>query len=135
MGVGGARPEPPPIGKIVTVKGGLANGIIESENQKAVAIQKLPRTTNAVLKHNAAGVLGLSGPNTFYLTLKKNTGLDRKYAAIGSVIAGAGALPEIKATETIRSVRIVRVGQAARDFKTDDAAFKALMDRLTTKKR
>jgi carboxypeptidase Q len=134
MGFGGARPEPPPIGKFLTVKSGLANGIVESENQKAVALLKLPKTTNAVLKHDGAGVLGLSGPNTFYLTLQKNAGLDKKYAAIGKVVAGASVVLDIKAADAIRSVRIVRVGQAARDFKTDDEAFKVLMDKTTKKK-
>jgi cyclophilin family peptidyl-prolyl cis-trans isomerase len=134
MGMGGPRQEPPPIGKFVTVKGGLVNGIVESETQKAVAIAKLPKTTNAALKHDAAGVLGASGPNTFYLTLKKNSGLDKKNAAIGKVVAGASVLSEIKATDAIRSVRIVRVGQAARDFKTDDDGFKALLDKVTKKK-
>lgn len=127
MGMGGARPEPPPIGKFVTVKGGLVNGLIESETQKAVALAKLPKTTNAAIKHDAAGILGVSGPNTFYLTLKKDSGLDRKHAAIGKIVAGASVLTEIKPTDAIRNVRIVRVGQAARDFKTDDDAFKALM--------
>ena len=43
-------------------------------------------------------------------------------------------LPELKATDAIRNVRIVRVGQAARDFKTDDDAFKALMEKARKKK-
>jgi cyclophilin family peptidyl-prolyl cis-trans isomerase len=80
-----------------------------------------------VLKHDAAGVLGLSGPNTFYLTLQKKPGLNRKSAALGSVIAGLSNLKELKKGDAIRSIRITRVGQAARDFKTDDEAFKKLM--------
>ena len=36
-------------------------------------------------------------------------------------------LQGLKAGEPIRSIRITRVGQAARDFKTDDEAFKTLM--------
>ncbi|MDO8834289.1 MAG: M20/M25/M40 family metallo-hydrolase, partial [Vicinamibacterales bacterium] len=133
MGVGGARPEPPPIGTFVTVKGGLVSGLIESETQKSVALARLPRTMNAALKHDAAGILGVSGPNTFYLTLQKNSGLDRKHAAIGKIIAGASALAGIKPADAIRNVRIVRVGQAARDFKTDDDAFKALTEKAGKK--
>lgn len=134
MGFGGPRPEPPPIGKCVTVKGGLVNAIVESEQQKAVAIPKLPKTRNTALKHDGAGVLGMSRPNTFYLTLKQNGGLDGKFAAIGKVIAGSGYLAGFKPADVIRSVRIVRVGAAARDFKTDDDAFKALMEKATKKK-
>jgi cyclophilin family peptidyl-prolyl cis-trans isomerase len=131
MGFGGpgARPEPPPIGQILDIKGGLANMVIASDNQKAVAIPKLPKTINAALKHDASGILGLSGPNTFYLTLKMNSGLDKKYAALGRVIAGLSQLEGLKKGDAIRSIRITRVGQAARDFKTDDDAFKKVMEK------
>jgi hypothetical protein len=44
------------------------------------------------------------------------------------VIAGADLLQGLKKGDQIRSVRITRVGQAARDFKTDDEAFKKQMD-------
>jgi len=130
MGFGGpgARPEPPPIGQVLDIKGGLANLVIASDTQKSVAIAKLPKTTNAALKHNARGILGLSGPNTFYLTLQKNPGLDKKSAALGTVIAGLSQLESLKKGDAIRSIRITRVGQAARDFKTDDDAFKKLME-------
>jgi len=129
MGFGGpgGRPEPPPIGQVLDIKGGLANMVVASDIQKSVAIAKLPKTTNAVLKHDILGILGLSGPNTFYMTLKKNNGLDKKYAALGKVIAGLSQLEGLKKGDAIRSIRITRVGQAARDFKTDDEAFKKLM--------
>jgi carboxypeptidase Q len=129
MGFGGpARPEPPPIGQVLDIKGGLATIQIVSDVQKSVAVPKLPKTTNKALKHDTAGVLGLSGPNTFYLTLQKKGGLDGKYAALGKVIAGADRLPGLKQGDAIRSIRITRVGQAARDFKADDEAFKKLME-------
>jgi cyclophilin family peptidyl-prolyl cis-trans isomerase len=129
MGFGGpARPEPPPIGQVLDIKGGLATMQIVSDVQKTVAVPKLPKTTNKAVKHDAAGILGLSGPNTFYLTLQKKGGLDGKYAALGKVIAGADRLPGLKKGDAIRSIRITRVGQAARDFKADDEAFKKLME-------
>jgi hypothetical protein len=124
-GRGGA--EAPPIGQVLDVKGGLATMQIVSDVQKSVAVPKLPKTTNKALRHDAAGVLGLSGPNTFYLTLQKKGGLDGRYAALGKVIAGADLLQGLKKGEPIRAVRITRVGQAARDFKTDDEAFGKLM--------
>ena len=132
-GPGGQRPEGPPIGRIVEVKGGLASGVITSEVQRSVAVPRLPRTTNRALKHDGAGILGVSSPNTFYMTLRKDTGLDRKYTAIGKVIAGLGLLPEVKKGDAIRSIRIIRVGQAARDFKTDDEAFKRLLEQARQK--
>jgi cyclophilin family peptidyl-prolyl cis-trans isomerase len=128
MGFGGpARPEPPPIGQVLDVKGGLVTMQIVSDVQKTVAVPKLPKTTNKALKHDAAGVIGLSGPNTFYLTLQKKGGLDGKYPALGKVIAGLSHLQGLTKSEPIRAVRITRVGQAARDFKTDDEAFGKLM--------
>ena len=127
MGGPGQRAEIPPIGT-VDVKGGLINGLVVSEVQKSVAIPSLAMSANAALKHDAAGILGVSAPNAFYLTLRKNAGLDKKYTAIGKTIAGLDLLPAVKKGDAIRSIRIVRVGQAARDFKTDDEAFKKLLE-------
>ncbi len=118
----------PPIGSVVDIRSGVVSGVIVSDIQKSVAVAKLPRALNPALKHDAPGVLGVSGPNQFYLTLQKAPGFDRKFTAIGKVVAGLDALPEIKKGDPIRSIRITRVGQAARDFKTDDEAFKALME-------
>jgi hypothetical protein len=129
----GGQPEAPPIGKVDVVKGQI-QGVISSPTQKAVAVPSLPRATNAVLKHDTMGVVGVSAPNAFYITLEKNPGLDKKYTAIGKVVAGLGALKDIKKADPIRNIRITRVGQAARDFKTDDAAFKKLVESTTKKK-
>jgi len=124
---GGARPEIPPIGK-VDLRDGLIAGLVVSDVQKTVAIPSLPLAANAALKHDAAGILGVSGPNAFYLTLQKRAGLDKKATAIGRTIAGFDLLKKVKKGEAIRSIRIVRVGQAARDFKTDDEAFQKLLE-------
>jgi hypothetical protein len=43
------------------------------------------------------------------------------------VIAGKDQLAGLKKGDAIRSIRITRVGQAARDFRTDDEAFGKLM--------
>jgi hypothetical protein len=126
-GPGGQRPAIPPIGA-VDVREKQIKGLIASEVQKSVALPSLPMAINAALKHDAAGILGVSGPNAFYLTLQKNSGLDKKYTAIGKTIAGLDLLRTVKKGDAIRSIRIVRVGQAARDFKTDDEAFKKLLE-------
>jgi hypothetical protein len=125
-GPGGARPTIPPLGT-VEPRGGLISGLIVSDVQKSVAIPSLPMSPNGALKHDAAGILGVSGPNAFYLTLRKSAGLDKKFTAIGKTIAGLDWLKKVKKGDAIRSIRIVRVGQAARDFKTDDEAFKKLL--------
>ena len=61
----GPRPEIPPIGKI-DLRDGLIVGLVVSDVQKSVAVPKLPLSRNAALKNDAAGVLGVSGPNAFY---------------------------------------------------------------------
>jgi carboxypeptidase Q len=122
----GPRPEAPPIGNI-DVRGGVVAGTIVSDVQKSVAVPALPLAPNAAIKHDAAGVLGVTGPNAFHLTLGKRAGLDKTATAIGRTIAGLDLLKTLKKGEAIRSIRIVRVGQAARDFKTDDEAFNKLL--------
>ena len=124
---GQPRPEVPPIGSF-DMGDKIIKGVVVSEIQKSVAVASLPLTPNPSLKHDAAGVLGVSGPNTFYLTLQKNAGLDATSTAIGKTIAGLDLLAKLNKGDAIRSIRIVRVGQAARDFKTDDEAFKKLLE-------
>jgi hypothetical protein len=124
---GGQRQEPPPIGK-VDLRGGVVAATIVSDVQKSVAVPSLPIAANAALKHDAAGVLGVTGPNAFHLTLGKRAGLDKTSTAIGRVIAGLDLLKAVKKGDPIRSIRIVRVGEAARDFKTDDETFNKLLE-------
>ena len=113
----------------IDVRDGVVAGLVVSDVQKSVAIPALPLSRNAALKNDVAGVLGVTGPNAFYLTLRKRAGLDKTATAIGKTIAGLDLLKTLKKGDAIRSIRIVRVGDAARDFKTDDEAFKKLLER------
>ncbi len=124
---GGPRQEPPPIGR-VDLRGGVIAATVVSEVQKSVAVPALPLAPNAAIKHDAAGVLGVTGPNAFHLTLGRRAGLDKTATAIGRTIAGLDLLGTVKKGDAIRSIRIVRVGEAARDFKTDDEAFNKLLE-------
>jgi carboxypeptidase Q len=127
MGPGMRRPEIPPIGK-VEVKSGLITGLVVSDVQKTVAVPSLPLTPNTAVKNDGPGVLSLTGPNAFALTLRARPGLDRTATALGRTIAGLDLLKAVKAGDPIRSIRILRVGQAARDFQTDDEAFRKMME-------
>jgi hypothetical protein len=49
-------------------------------------------------------------------------------------MAGEALLKDLKKGYRIRAVRIIRAGQAARDFKTDDEAFAKLMQEATKKR-
>ncbi|MBM3312548.1 MAG: hypothetical protein FJY80_13700 [Candidatus Aminicenantes bacterium] len=128
-GMTGPRPEPVPMGRILEVKDGVASVLVVSDLQKSVAGVSLPKTTNPALKHDGPGVLGMSYENRFYLTLKKAPGLDGRSPAIGRLVAGANVLKKLKKDDPVRSVRIIRVGPAAREFKTDNATFKKLLEK------
>lgn len=130
----GGQPTLPPIGTIDVAKGQI-RAVVASDVQKSVAVPALPKTANAVLKHDEAGVVGVSAPNAFYVTLQRDTALDKKFTAIGTVMAGLDVLQDIKKGDTIQTIRITRVGQAARDFKTDDAVFAKLVEAATRKKK
>jgi carboxypeptidase Q len=126
-GRGGDLPAAVPIGKIIDTAGNLATGVIESEAQKAVAGVTLLKELNMVQRHDAPGVLGMAGENQFYLTLKPRPDLDTKSAAIGRVIAGSVILEKLAQGDEIRSIRIIRVGKAATDFRTDNESFQKLL--------
>jgi len=127
-GPGGAGANQPAIGKFIDLGGGAANAVISSDLQKSAAGYPLPKELNAVLKHDSPGILGMSYENRFYLTLKAKPGFDALYPAIGRTIAGADVLKKLAKDDAVRSVRIIRVGQAAKDFKTDNESFKKLLD-------
>ncbi len=133
-GRGGAgAPPPPPIGNIQSITGGFVNVIVLSEIQKTVMIAKpLPKVLNPAVKHDVAGVFGVSSNNGFYITMGKNPGADKKFTALGKVVAGLGDLQGLKKGDVVRSIRITRVGEPARNFKTDDESFNKL---LATKKK
>jgi cyclophilin family peptidyl-prolyl cis-trans isomerase len=97
-------------------------------------VKSLPKQLNTSVKHDAAGVFGMTTPNGFYLTQKANPGFDKKYVALGKVIAGADVLSQLKAGDVVRGIRLTRVGKAAQDFKADDESFKKLLAAATGKK-
>ncbi|RPJ60324.1 MAG: hypothetical protein EHM24_27275, partial [Acidobacteria bacterium] len=133
----GQRAPVPPAGRVTGIRGGVINAVLvpadQKPGQKPAPQPPLPRVSNPSVKHDGPGVIGMSAAGGFYLTLAPNAGFDRRNTALGKVIAGSNLLAEIGPADQIRSVRIIRAGQAARDFKTDDEAFKALMARARGK--
>jgi cyclophilin family peptidyl-prolyl cis-trans isomerase len=83
------------------------------------------------LHHSAAGILSMAnaGPDTnggeFFVTLGDSTRLNYLHSVFGRVVHGAHVLPLITADEAF-SVKILRVGPAARAFQADEAAFKSM---------
>lgn len=124
---GGRGRTGPPVGRIADVGEGRINAVVDSEIERSVAVAELPLDPNPLVKHDGPGVLGLSGPSSFYITLRENSELDGSFTALGRVVAGAHLLADFSAGDEIRSVRILRSGEAARAFMTDDEAFQRLL--------
>jgi peptidylprolyl isomerase len=84
------------------------------------------------LSHGRAGMLGManSGPHTntcqFYVTLGDRSYLDGNYTLFGQVSAGMDVVTAIVQGDYVDHVRIVRVGDKARAFTSDTAAFRAM---------
>jgi len=55
-------------------------------------------------------------PTKFYITRDKKSSYNKKYTPIGTVIAGLDIVKTIAKNDSLRSVRITRVGQKAREF-------------------
>lgn len=80
-----------------------------------------------VLKHDGPGVLAManSGPGTngsqFYITHIATDWLDGKHTVFGKVVEGQDIVDAIAQGDTIKSLEIVRVGDAAKNFNAIEA--------------
>lgn len=115
------------VGRITDVGGGLASGVVESETQASMMVSDLPLPSNPAISHDGAGVFGMSGPNAFYFTLGADGSLDQRFTALGRVVAGMDKLSELSEEDGIRSIRILRSGEVAAAFPTDDESFQRLL--------
>jgi cyclophilin family peptidyl-prolyl cis-trans isomerase len=84
------------------------------------------------LRHATAGVLSMAngGPDTnsseFFLTLGDCTRLNYLHSVFGQVFTGLDVLAKIQPNDEF-TIRIIRVGEAGRAFRADEATFKALV--------
>jgi len=85
------------------------------------------------LSHNRAGILGMAngGPHTngsqFYITLSDRSYLDGDYTVFGHVIQGMDVVNNVVQGDIIESVKIIRVGRKAGEFKPDTDSFQKLV--------
>ena len=86
------------------------------------------------LRHDAVGILSMAnaGPDTnsceFFLTLAPTNRLNYLHSVFGRTVRGLEILPLIRQDDPV-SIKILRVGAAARTFKNDPATFAALSAR------
>jgi peptidylprolyl isomerase len=76
-----------------------------------------------------------AGPNTngsqFFITHKATPHLNYKHTIFGQVVSGQKVVNTIRQGDKMERIEIIRVGDAAKNFATDQAAF----DKLLTQKK
>jgi cyclophilin family peptidyl-prolyl cis-trans isomerase len=85
--------------------------------------------TRADLKHDGPGVLSMAnaGPGTngsqFFITHVATPHLDGRHTVFGRVVEGQSVVNRIQRGDRIESVKILRIGEKAQQFKGDEAEF------------
>ncbi len=83
----------------------------------------------STLKHDGPGVLSManSGPATngsqFFITHVPTPWLDGKHTVFGKVVQGLETVNATKTNDVITTVEIIRIGEKAKKFETDQKAF------------
>jgi hypothetical protein len=124
---GGRGRNAPPIGRIERAGGGMIQGVLDSPVQRSVRVDVLPATSDSPLSNEGPGMFGLSGTDGFFLTVGRAAEAGPRGEVFGEVVAGAHTLGDFSPGDEIRGIRILRSGDAARAFATDDEAFQRLL--------
>lgn len=101
---------------------------------------RFPDEIDPSLKHDVPGILSManSGPGTngsqFFITHIATPWLDGKHTVFGRVVTGQDVVNAIKKGDKTKTVEIIRVGDKAKAFVADQAAFDKLLNDLEGKK-
>ena len=94
---------------------------------------QFPNEIHAMLNHNRAGMLNMAnaGPGTnssqFCITLADRAYLNGDFSVFGEVVEGLDVVMKTVQGDAIESVRILRIGEKARDFHPTTESFRALL--------
>jgi len=100
-----------------------------------------PDEIDSSLKHDRPGILSMAnaGPGTngsqFFITHAATPWLDGKHTVFGHVVTGQKVVDAITTGDAINSVTIIRQGEEAEAFKSDQQAFDALLDSIDERDR
>lgn len=93
------------------------------------------------LKHSGPGVMSManSGPSTngsqFFITHVQTPWLDNKHSIFGQVVEGQEVINHLRTNNTMKTVKIVRKGDHALNFRADSAAFEGLKQKAAEQAR
>ncbi len=106
-------------------------GLKDTDDEKVPIPHHFPDDFVPGLRHEGIGTLQMAnaGPDTnsceFCFTLGDCTRLNYLHSVFGRAVRGVEVLPQIKQDDPL-TIKIIRVGAAAKAFRADEAAFKAL---------
>lgn len=90
---------------------------------------RFPDEIVETLKHDGPGILSMAnaGPGTngsqFFITHVATPWLDGKHTVFGRVIEGQNVVDAVQQGDKMNSIKIIRIGDEAKSFKTDQEAF------------
>jgi len=106
-------------------------GLKDTDDEAHPIPHHFPDEFASGLRHKSAGILSMAnaGPDTnsceFFLTLAPTPRLDFLHSVFGRIIRGLELLPLIRADDAL-TIKILRIGSAARAFRADATTFTAL---------